>query len=85
LAGNPAELFFWRSKAQSEVDLVLRQGDQLKAFEVKWSARRALGRAFRNGYGITVELLTPDKPFVADLIEWGELRPRTSTGDKTLR
>lgn len=68
LAGNPAELFFWRSKAQSEVDLVLRQGGQLKAFEVKWSARRAVGRAFRDAYGASVELLTPDQPFVADLV-----------------
>jgi predicted AAA+ superfamily ATPase len=48
LLGSPAELFFWRSRAQSEVDLVVKQGNGLRAFEVKWSPRRVSGRAFRD-------------------------------------
>lgn len=45
LLGFPAELFFWRTRAQSEVDLVVKQGSALRAFEVKWSRRRVSGRA----------------------------------------
>jgi len=33
LLGAPAELFFWRSRTQSEIDLVVKQGNRLRAFE----------------------------------------------------
>ncbi len=51
LRGCPSELFFWRSRAQSEVDLVIRTGDQLQAFEVKWQPKRVANRAFSSMYG----------------------------------
>ncbi len=69
LLGSPAELYFWRSRAQSEVDLVIRQDERLRAFELKWSGRRRPGRAFRDAYGVTVETLAPENPFVADLLD----------------
>jgi len=69
LLGSPAELFFWRSRAQSEVDLVVKQGNGLRAFEVKWSARRSSGRAFRDAYGVQVELIRSEDPFAADISE----------------
>jgi len=28
LLGSPAELFFWRTRAQSEVDLVMKQSER---------------------------------------------------------
>lgn len=65
LLGFPAELYFWRSRAQSEVDLVVKQGGALRAFEIKWSARRSGGRAFRDAYGVTVETIRPENPFVS--------------------
>ena len=67
LLGSPAELFFWRTRAQSEVDLVVKQGSALRAFEVKWSARRVSGRAFRDAYGVELESLRPDDPFAVDI------------------
>jgi len=69
LLGAPAELFFWRSRTQSEIDLVVKQGDRLRAFEIKWSGRCTRGRAFRNAYGVNVETIGPENPFVADLLE----------------
>ena len=69
LLGAPAALFFWRSRAQSEVDLVVNQGDHLRAFEIKWSGRRAPGRAFRDAYGVTVETIAPEDPFAAELLQ----------------
>jgi len=69
LLGAPAELFFWRSRAQSEVDLVVKQDDRLRAFEIKWSGRRTRSRAFRDTYGVKVETIGPENPFVADPLE----------------
>lgn len=66
LMGSPAELFFWRTRAQSEVDLVVKQPSGLKAFEIKWSPRRVSGRAFRDAYGVDVQCLHSDDPFAID-------------------
>jgi predicted AAA+ superfamily ATPase len=68
LLGGPAELYFWRSRAQSEVDLVVKRGDDLQAFEIKWSGRPGAGRAFRDAYGVAVGSLGPDDPFVAGVL-----------------
>ena len=68
LLGSPTELFFWRTRAQSEVDLVVKQASGLQAFEIKWSPRRVSGRAFRDAYGVEVETIRPDNPFAVDII-----------------
>ncbi len=68
LLGSPAELYFWRTRAQSEVDLVVKQGDALRAFEIKWSPRRGSGRAFRDAYGVDVEPIGPGDPFAVDTL-----------------
>jgi predicted AAA+ superfamily ATPase len=69
LHGAPAELFFWRTRAQSEVDLVVKQGSELRAFEVKWSPRRGSVRAFQDAYGVKAEPICPDNPFAADIFK----------------
>ncbi len=66
LLGSPAELFFWRTRTQAEVDLVIKQGNALRAFEIKWSPRRVVGRAFHDAYGINVEPIRPANPFMAE-------------------
>jgi hypothetical protein len=66
LLGSPAELFFWRTRSQSEVDLVVKQGDRLRAFEVKWSPRRTSSRVFRDAYGVDVETISPDNPLAVE-------------------
>ena len=68
LRGSEARLFFWRSRAQSEVDLVVRTGDHLRAFEINWNPRRVAGRAFRAAYGVEVESVGPNDPFVARVL-----------------
>ena len=66
LRGGPSELFFWRSRSQSEVDLVVKTGDDLRAFEIKWRpTRRPATRAFSSLYGVEVGLITSNDPFVA--------------------
>ena len=69
LLGSPCELFFWRSRTQAEVDLVVKGERGLRAFEIKWNPRRAGSAAFRAAYGVDVEPLGPDNPFVADLLQ----------------
>lgn len=69
LEGLPYDLYFWRSRHQSEVDLVVKTGTALKAFEIKWGRKRGAGcRAFAHAYGIVPETITPANPFVADQI-----------------
>lgn len=68
LEGRAADLFFWRSRAQSEVDLVVRTGDRLEAYEIKWRAKKTPGcRAFRDAYGVDVATIDPSDPFA-----WGK-------------
>jgi len=68
LLGSPAELYYWRTRAQSEVDLVVKGADRLRAFEIKWTSRRVSSRAFRDAYGVDVEPIGPDHPFAADIL-----------------
>jgi predicted AAA+ superfamily ATPase len=68
LLGSPAELFFWRTRAQSEVDLIVKQGNSLRGFEIKWSPRRVSGRAFREAYGVEVEPVHSDNPFASEIL-----------------
>lgn len=53
-----------RTRAQSEIDLVVKQGNQLRVFEIKWSLHNASARAFGDAYGVKVETQRPDNPFV---------------------
>jgi len=69
LIGSPCELFFWRSRTQAEVDLVVKAESGLRAFEIKWNPRRAGSAAFQSVYGVSVESIGPADPFVADLLD----------------
>lgn len=69
LSGRQQELFFWRSRAGSEVDLVVREDNQLRAFEIKWSKNKAITRAFSDKYKVKVDLINKDVfyPFISGL------------------
>ena len=64
LRGSESELFFWRSRAQSEVDLVVKTGDRLSAYEVKWRSGKPTGRAFQAMYGVEVRTINAENPFL---------------------
>lgn len=63
LLGSSCELFFWRSRSQAEVDLVVKSEHDLKAFEIKWKPRRIKSLAFHSAYGVEVSLISPVNPF----------------------
>lgn len=69
LLGSPAELYFWRTRAQSEVDLVVKQEGRLRAFEIKWSPRRVASRAFRDAYGVELDFIRTDNPFAVNIFK----------------
>jgi hypothetical protein len=48
---------------KSEVDLVLKQGSQLSAYELKWGKKRSRsGRAFYNAYQVKPQTLSSTQP-----------------------
>jgi len=62
LLGNPVELYFWRSVSRAEVDLVVKQGSSLAAYEIKWGKKKGRSIAFQNEYGVPVKILFPENP-----------------------
>lgn len=67
LLGEPDNLYFWRSRDNSEVDLVIKGSGIFKAYEIKWSKKTAGGkRSFTNRYKIKVETISRDN--VVDIL-----------------
>lgn len=57
LDGNLKTLYFWQSRAGSEVDLVIKEPNgELKAYEIKWSAGKTT-KSFSTRYKIPVQLI----------------------------
>jgi predicted AAA+ superfamily ATPase len=79
MLGYPSQLYFWRNRAQSEVDLVVKDGASLRAFEIKWTSGRVAGRAFREAYGTDVETISPTNPFGTILATASSLLPPSPT------
>ena len=57
-----SKLYFWRSRAGSEVDLVVKNGEELKAFEIKWGKGGRASRAFEEAYGVKPKLVHSSNP-----------------------
>lgn len=62
--GSPKNLYFWRSRAGSEIDLVTKEGEEIKAYEIKWSGKKAATRAFSEHYKIKVKVIGNSQPLV---------------------
>lgn len=62
-AGTYAQLYFWRTQTQQEIDLIEECDGQLSAFEFKWNpkSKAKLPRSFTETYPTTTfETVTPD-------------------------
>lgn len=62
MSGQRRNLFFWRSHAKSEVDLVITEGERISAYEIKWKAERIHKRAFEEKYKTRVRLIDRSHP-----------------------
>lgn len=61
LQGQPNNLYFWRTRNGSEVDLIIKGTNIFKAFEIKWlKPKTTVGKAFTNLYQIDVKPLTKE-------------------------
>lgn len=61
-AGGKGQLYFWRTHAGSEVDLIVKQGQNLQAYEIKWQPRKISNRAFESKYHAKVKLIDSSRP-----------------------
>ncbi len=62
-SGSYAQLFFWRTLAQQEIDLIEEQDGMLHTFEFKWNgkARSSQPKAFADSYpNSTYQIVTPE-------------------------
>lgn len=59
LTGQKHNLYFWRSRQGSEVDLIIERNGTIEALEIKWSEKkRRFGKAFKNLYGCDIRTVT---------------------------
>ena len=62
-SGNYAQLFFWRTHEQQEIDLIEEQDGMLHTFEFKWNGkgRSSQPKVFDSSYpSSTYEVITPE-------------------------
>ncbi len=64
LDGKKSNLYFWRSKSGSEVDLVVKENEKISAYEIKWSRNKVNKKSFENLYKTKVNLINSSNPFV---------------------
>ena len=64
LSGQKKNLYFWRSRTGSEVDLIVKEGEKISAYEIKWTNKKAVSRAFMTKYGVAVETVTSAHPLI---------------------
>jgi predicted AAA+ superfamily ATPase len=62
LEGNLSNLHFWRSRTQSEVDLVIKRGEAILAYEIKWKKTGNTSKSFTEQYRIPVNSITSANP-----------------------
>ena len=61
LEGQLKNLYFWRTRSGSEIDLVIKGSDTFKAYEIKWlKTKMTNGKAFTNRYKIPIEIVTKE-------------------------
>lgn len=56
--------YFWRTLAQQEVDLIVQDEQIIKAYEMKWSGKGKITKAFTNNYpDAAVQIISRDNFF----------------------
>ncbi|MBU0535306.1 MAG: ATP-binding protein [Patescibacteria group bacterium] len=62
LLGKQSVLYYWRSRNNSEVDLVVKNSKgEIQAFEIKWSKSSSKSKAFTSLYHLPVEVINMEK------------------------
>ncbi len=71
IKGDKNNIYFWRKRDGSEVDLIVKGTNTFKAYEMKWSKLNITqsAKSFSNTYNIPVKVITKDT--ILDLL-WEE-------------
>lgn len=64
LAGRRKNLYFWRSRIGSEVDLIVKEGEKISAYEIKWKDEKFASKAFSSKYGVEAKTINSTYPFI---------------------
>ncbi len=64
LLGKRTNMYFWRSKSGSEVDLVVKENEKISAYEIKWNAKKINKKSFENLYKTEVKIINSFNPFI---------------------
>ena len=64
LNGKRKNLYFWRARTGGEVDLVIKDGAKINAYEIKWSKKSVSRQSFTLKYGVPVQLIDSSKPLI---------------------
>ena len=64
LEGKRKNLYFWRARTGGEVDLVIKDGAKINAYEIKWSKKSVSRQSFTLKYGAPVQLIDSSKPLI---------------------
>ncbi len=60
LTGQKRNLWFWRSRQGSEVDIIVSDNEVITAYEIKWSStKHSYSKAFQDAYGIKPQIINP--------------------------
>jgi len=62
LEGNLGTLNFWRSRSQSEVDMVIKQKESIAAYEIKWGKDANISKTFEEQYQIPIKIINSLDP-----------------------
>lgn len=65
LAGNRKQFYFWRSRSGGEVDLIIKEGENLRAIEIKWQKRKTSRPIFAQRYNTKIEIINRTKPLIS--------------------
>lgn len=66
LFGQRKNLYFWRSRAKSEVDLIVKENEKIAAYEIKWKKQNINKRAFESKYKVRVQIIDSGNPLFLD-------------------
>ena len=64
LEGKRKNLYFWRARTGGEVDLVIKEGEKINAYEIKWSKKPVSRQSFTLKYGAPVQLIDSSNPLI---------------------
>ncbi len=60
--GQNKNLYFWRSRTGSEVDLIVKENENIEAYEIKWKEQNIKNKSFEDAYGVKVKLIDSKHP-----------------------